>query len=139
MRDVMLIVHFIGLAMGLGTSLAFLFLGMASAKMEKSDAQKFMLNAFALTKMGQIGLVLLVVSGGYLMTPYWSTLSSQPMLIAKLVLVVVLAAFIGIISATARKAKKGDTEKHLKRIKPLGKLALLTALVIVVIAVYIFH
>ncbi len=139
MREIMLIIHFIGLAMGLGTSFGFMFLGIASSKMEQTEAQKFMLNAFALAKMGQIGLVLLIVSGGYLMTPYWKTLSSTPLLIIKLVLVIVLAALIGIISATAKKAKKGDTTLHLKNVRPIGQLALFTALAIVILAVYIFH
>ena len=139
MRDVMLIVHFIGLAMGLGTSIAFMFLGIASSKMEEKEAQKFRLNTFALTKMGNIGIALLIISGGYLMTPYWTILFATPLLIAKLVLVLALAAFIGIIGSFAKKAKKGDAEKFLKKIEPLGKLALLTALTIVVLAVFIFH
>lgn len=139
MRDVMLIVHFIGLAMGLGTSIALMFLGIASSKMEEKEAQTFRLNTFALTKMGNIGIVLLIISGGYLMTPYWTILFATPLLIAKLVLVLALAAFIGIIGSFAKKAKKGDAEKFLKKIEPLGKLALLTALTIVVLAVFIFH
>ena len=139
MRDVMLIVHFIGLAMGLGTSLAFMFLGIASSKMEEQEAQKFRLNSFALSRMGHIGLALLIISGGYLMTPYWSILTAIPLLIVKLALVLVLAALIGIISSYARKAKEGDTELYLKKIEILGKLALLTAIIIVILAVYIFH
>ena len=139
MREVMLIVHFIGLAMGLGTSLAFMFLGIASSKMEEQEAQKFRLNSFALSRMGHIGLALLIISGGYLMTPYWSILTAIPLLIVKLALVLVLAALIGIISSYARKAKEGDTELYLKKIETLGKLALLTAVTIVVLAVYIFH
>ena len=139
MRDVMLIIHFIGLAMGIGTSFAFMFLGIASSRMEEKEGQKFRLNTFALSKMGHIGLALLFISGGYLMTPYWKTLTTSPLLITKLVLVLALAAFIGIISSAANKAKKSDAETHLKKIESLGKLALLTGLAIVVLAVYIFH
>ena len=139
MRDVMLITHFIGLAMGLGTSLAFMFLGMATAKMEPEEAQKFQLNALSLSKMGHIGLALLIISGGYLMTPHWKALTSTPLLMIKFALVLVLGALIGIISAKARKAKQGDTAMHLKKIQPLGKLSLLTALAIVVLAVLTFH
>jgi uncharacterized membrane protein len=139
MKDILLIVHFIGLAMGLGTSLAFMFLGIASSKMEEKKAQEFTLNTFALSRMGQIGLTLLFISGIFLMGPYWETLSNAPLLIAKLVLVIILGALIGIISATAKKAKKGDTAIHLKKIEPLGKISLLTALAIVVLAVLIFH
>lgn len=135
----MLIVHFIGLAMGLGTSIGFMILGMASAKMEKAEGQKFMLNAFSLSKMGHIGLVLLFLSGGYLMTPYWSTLEHSPTLIAKLVLFVVLGGLIGMISSKAKKAKKGDAEKHMASIRPLGTVSLLVALTIVTLAVLTFH
>lgn len=135
----MLIVHFIGLAMGLGTSFAFMFLGIAASRMEKTESEKFRLNSFAISRMGHIGLTLLIISGGYLMTPYWKSLSSSPVLITKLVLVLVLAALIGIISSKARKAKKGDAEIHLKKIEPLGKIAMITALTIVVLAVYAFH
>ena len=139
MKDVMLIVHFLGLAMGIGTSFAFMFLGMASSKMEAKEAQKFTLNTFALSKMGHIGLVLLVLSGGYLMTPYWKSLASSPLLAAKLTLVILLGALIGIISSTAKKAKQGDADVYLKRIKTLGRLSMLTGLAIVVLAVLNFH
>ncbi len=140
MRDVMLILHFIGLAMGLGTSFAFMFLGIAGSKMEKAESQKFRLNTFALSTMGHIGLTLLIVSGIFLMKPFWSIVDKSPLLIAKLLLVVLLAALVGIISATARRAKKGDnTENNLKKIEPLGKLSMLTALAIVVLAVLFFH
>lgn len=139
MKDAMLIVHFIGLSMGLGTSFAFMFLGIASSKMEKEEAVKFMLKASSISTMGQIGLVLLILSGGYMITPYLPHLTEYPLLIAKLVLVVVLAALLGIISSNMRKAKKGNPETYLKKIAPLGRIALLTSLAIVVLAVLNFQ
>lgn len=139
MKDVMLITHFIGLALGLGTSFAFMFLGMASSKMEKAEAQKFLINSFALSKMGNIGLILLFISGGYLMTPYWSVLTHVPLLMVKLTLFLVLGGLIGYISALVKKAKQGDTEVYLQKISMLGKFAMLTGLTIVVLAVLVFH
>ena len=137
MREFMLILHFIGLAMGLGTSFAFFFLGRISAKMEPAAGKSFMLNAFSISTMGHIGLGLLFISGGYLMTPYWSILGSSPVLITKLTLFLVLGALIGIISSKAKKAKKGD-ESQLKAIPILGPLVLLTAIAIVICAVTFF-
>ena len=135
MRDVMLIVHFIGLAMGIGTSFAFMFLNIASAKLEKGEALKFGINSLVLSRMGHIGLALLIISGGYLMTPYWSVLSTMPFLMAKLGLVLVLILLVVILSIYAKKAKKGDAETHLKKIEPLGKISLLVGLTIIVLAV----
>lgn len=139
MKEALLFVHFIGLAMGLGTSLAFMFLGIAGSKMEGSERLKFMLNALALGKMGHVGLTLLVVSGLLLMMPYWESLTATPLLMAKLVLVLILGALIGIISSTAKKAKKGDPGVHLKKIATFGRLALLTSLLIVALAVIVFQ
>ncbi len=41
MREVMLIIHFIGLSMGLGTSIGFMILGNVASKLAKEDAKKF--------------------------------------------------------------------------------------------------
>jgi uncharacterized membrane protein len=89
--------------------------------------------------MGHLGLALLIISGGYLMTPYWSVLSTMTLLIFKLVLVLILILLVSIITINANKAKKGDAEKHLKKIQPLGRISLLVGLTIIVLAVYVFH
>jgi uncharacterized membrane protein len=138
MRDVMLILHFIGLAMGLGTSFAFMFLGRAASRMESVEAEKFRMQTFVLSRMGHIGLALLIISGGYLMTPFWAVLGSSPLLMAKLLLVLALAAIIGIISGKVRKAKQGDASK-LVGIEPLGIIGLLLGVMIVILAVLVFH
>jgi len=139
MRDAMLIFHFIGLAMSLGTSLAFIFLGIAASKMEKKEAQNFTLKTFALSKMGYIGIALMVLTGGYLMTPYWKVLADMPLLITKLSLVLALIIELFIIHYFAAKAKKGNTESNLKKIKTLGIFSLITTLAIVILAVTVFH
>jgi len=135
----MLIIHFIGLAMGLGTSFAFMFLGMSAAKMEKEEARKFSEKIMIVSRMGHIGLTLLIVSGIFLMSPYWQSLPEMPLLIAKLTLVVMLAILIVLIGAASRKAAQTKDEKYEKQVATLGKLSFLTALSIVVLAVYIFH
>ncbi|TFH25231.1 MAG: hypothetical protein E4H10_09600 [Bacteroidia bacterium] len=138
MRTAMLIVHFLGLAMGIGTSFAFFFLGIAGKKMEKEDRLKFALNSFALSRMGHIGLSMLIISGLYLITPFWASLASRPLLIAKLILVLTLIVTVSFATVYAQRAKKGDTLTNLKKIAALGKVSLLSGLAIVVLAVLIF-
>lgn len=137
MRSILLVFHFIGLAMGLGTSLAFMFLGIASAKMEAAEAKKFMLNTFSLSRMGHIGLTLLILTGLFLMAPYWANLTQSPLLITKLVLVLVLGVLIGINTSFAKKVKQGEAA-YLSRLQIFGRLSLLTTLAIVVLAVFNF-
>jgi len=135
----MLIVHFLGLVMGLGTSFAFFFLGVAGSKMEKEDRQKFTLNTLALSRMGHIGLTMLILSGLYLMTPYWKTLGARPLLIAKLCMVLVLIVSISIIGIYANRAKKGETGSNLKKIANLGKVSLIAGMIIILLAVLNFR
>lgn len=125
--------------MGLGTSFANMFLGIASSKMEASEAKKFRLHTLALSKMGQIGLVLLVISGIFLMTPYWQLLPSSPLLIAKLLLVAALVTMVTIISMAGARAKAGDADAQFKKIQPIGKVTLLVGLLIVILAVSYFR
>lgn len=139
MRETMLILHFIGLSMGLGVSFSHAFLGKETATMSPEETTKFRLHTLALTRMGHIGLGLLIISGLYLIIPYWRTLPSNPLLIAKLTLVITLAVLISIITVLGKKAKKGDANLHLNKMATLGKFTLLIALTIVVLAVSIFH
>lgn len=139
MRDIMLILHFIGLVMGLGTSFAHAFLDQVTSKMGVDEATKFRLQVMVLSRMGHIGITLLLISGIYLIIPYWSTLPHQPWLIVKLVLVAILIVLISLISRGVRKAHQTNATEQLKKIEPLGKLTLLIGLAILIVAVNVFH
>jgi len=139
MRELMLILHFLGLTMGLGTGFAHAFLGSITGKMSPEEAIKFRLNSLVLSRMGHTGIALLLISGFYLITPYWKVLSSFPLLMVKLGLVGVLIILITLIGIAGRKAKQGDAENQLKKMEFLGKLTLLVGISIVVLAVTIFR
>lgn len=135
----MLIFHFIGLTLGMGTGFAHAFLGAATTKMSADEVIKFRLNTLVLGRMGTIGIVLLLISGFYLITPYWKVLSSMPLLMVKLTLVAILITLISLIGISGKKAKNGDAERQLKKMATLGKLTLIISLAIVIVAVNIFH
>ena len=140
MRDAALIIHFIGLAMGLGTSFAFMFLGIASSKMEQKEAGKFMTNALVLSKMGNWGLVLLFLSGGYLATDLWANIFADTLFLTKMILFLALGALLGIISSNAKKAKAADDPNPIiQKIAGIGRFTMLIGLAIVIIAVLRFH
>jgi len=138
MRTAMLIVHLLGLTMGVGTSIGFVFLGIAGSKLEKEERKKFAMNASAMSTMGHIGLTMLIISGLYLITPFWGALAAMPLLIAKLALVLTLTVAVILASVYSNRAKKGDTENNLKKVALLGRVTLLCGITIVVLAVLIF-
>lgn len=138
-RDIMLILHFLGLALGIGNGFAHLFLGMATAKMSAEEGQSFAVKTFAVNKMGYIGLFLLVISGGYLMTPYWDSLLANHTLLTKLILVVVLILLIVVMNGLAKKATAEGGGESLMKIKKLGMITLPLGVIIVVLAILTFH
>ena len=139
MKVLMLTLHFVGLTMGLGTGFANAFLGTIASRMSAGEATRFRLRLLVLSKMGYIGILLLVISGLYMISPYWNVLASMPLLIAKLVLVGVLVLLVGLISIAGKNAKAGNAEVHFKKMERLGKMALLTGVAIVVLAATVFH
>ena len=139
MRELMLVIHFIGLAMALGAGIANIFLGAVASKLEPAERGSFMSKTTILGRMGQIGLGLLLLSGFYLMTPYWSMLGEMPWLKAKLGLVGLLLILISWALITLRRAKKQNNPAILARLRPLGILNLLIAIAIVILAVLTFH
>lgn len=139
MRDLMLIIHFIGLAMAVGTGFANLFLGIAASKLDPAERGSFMSRSMILGRMGQIGLGLLILSGFYLITPYWKVLGMMPLLITKLSLVGLLIISVILILFIVRKSKKQNNPALLSKIKPLGMFNFFIGIAIVIIAVLIFH
>lgn len=139
MRETMLIMHFIGLTMGLGTSFAHAFLAIATSKMQEDEARRFQLHSLVLSRMGHIGIGLLVISGLYLITPYWKELASLPLLVTKLVLVLALIILLILIEVRSKKAQNGDVTAQLKKMEALGKMTLIIGVLIVIIAVNVFH
>lgn len=119
-----LILHFIGLAMGLGTAFAHAFLGFTSSKLSKDEAIKLKSNTKILGRMGSIGLILLLVSGVYLILPFWNALSYRAMLQIKLLLFVVLIGFLAVMNIIERKAMKSDQpDGQNRKLEILGKFA----------------
>lgn len=137
MRDTMLILHFIGLAMGLGTAFAHAFIGFQAVKSTNEEANN--LNSKALSQMGTVGLILLIISGVYLIIPYWSALPFMPMLTVKLALVALLIILLSMIHYQSRKAIIEGRANQSKAVAVLGKISLTTTLAIVILAVLVFH
>jgi uncharacterized membrane protein len=139
MRELFLIIHFIGLTMALGTGFANMFLAAAASKLEPAERGVFMSRTTVLVRMGQIGLGFLLISGLYLITPYWKALGDLPTLIAKLTCVVLLIVMVTVISLRVRQAKKMNDPTLLAKLKPLGMINFFLGLAIVILAVLTFH
>lgn len=135
----MLIAHIVGVVLGVGASFSFLFMGLSLKKKTKEEADQLLLNLLPINLMGKIGLTLLILSGGYLMTPYWSIMTNMPYLMAKLILVAVLVVCIGIMEMYTKKAKQNNGGVYLDKLSGIGRFVLAIGVLIIILAVLTFH
>src|SRR5688572_6593133 len=141
MYEVFLILHFLGLALGVGTSFAFLTLGISTKSMTAEQRTEFMLRVAVLSKNGSIGLALLLVSGiGFLVirgvgaVMQWGGGAFH----TKLLLVAILAGFLGYSLVLLKKARLAQGGPALAKVPQVGRIMLLLGVTIVVLAVIAF-
>jgi uncharacterized membrane protein len=139
MRDIFLVTHFIGLTMAVGAGFANLFLGYAASKLDPAERGAFMSKLLILMRMGQTGLGLLLLSGFYLMNPYWNALPDMPTLIAKLSCVALLVIMVTVVSLLVRKAQRENDPTQMMKLRPIGMVNFFVGITIIILAVLTFH
>ncbi|HEX6271939.1 MAG TPA: hypothetical protein VFZ53_02820 [Polyangiaceae bacterium] len=140
MYDFLLILHFFGLALGVGGGLASFTLGLASKDMAPEERGKFLQRAAVLRKNGSYGLLLLIASGlGFVVERGFSNLTFRGggFFHAKLTLVVVMAGLLGYMQSQFKKAQGNPA--LMGRLLLLSRIMLVTGLTVIVLAVLAFH
>lgn len=142
MNDFLLILHFLGLALGVGTSFAFFTLGIATKDLPPTERLELMKRTASISKNGSIGLALLIVSGvGMLLTRGVSEVFAWggPAFHAKLTLVVVLCGFVGYSQVLMKRMRTGADPSVAARLPKIGRVMLFLSVSIVICAVLAFH
>jgi uncharacterized membrane protein len=139
---VLLMIHFLALAAGVGASFAMLTLGMASAGLEPAERRSFMLRAMAVSKNGGIGFLLLVLSGlgmFFMRGPASVMAAGGPAFHAKLTLVVIMAGVLGYSQVLRKRARQASDARAMAALPKVGIALLLLGVAIVVAAVIAFQ
>jgi uncharacterized membrane protein len=133
--------HFVGLALGVGTSFAVLTLGGAARDLSPEERTKFLLRAGALRKNGSYGLGLLILSGlgmfilrGPVEVMRWGGGAFH----LKLTLVVILIGLFGYSQVLAKKVRLAGGGPLLPKLSTLGRIMLALSIAIVASAVAAF-
>jgi hypothetical protein len=134
----LLMIHFLGLAMGLSTGFANMVMAGLIAK--AAPEEKPVLGRFppAMSRIGAIGLTLLWVSGIAIVLTRYGTFSILPRpFIVKLASVVLLTLAVIYINILMPRAQRGDAAA-MARIQTLGKLTGPLAIIAIIFAVITF-
>ncbi len=139
---VLKMIHFLGLALGVGASFAMLALGAASAGLEPAERRGFMLRAMAVSKNGSIGFLLLVLSGLgmlFMRGPGAVFAAGGPAFHAKLTLVVIMAGVLGYTQVLRKRARETGDAKAWALLPKVSTALLALSVAIVVAAVIAFQ
>jgi len=133
--------HFVGLALGVGTSFATLTLGAAARDLSPEERTRFMLRAGALRKNGSYGLGLLILTGlamfilrGPAEVMRWGGAAFH----LKLTLVVVLIGLFGYMQVILKKVRLAGGGPLMAKLPRLGLVMLLLSVSIIAAAVAAF-
>jgi uncharacterized membrane protein len=136
-----LFLHFIGLALGVGTSFAMLTLGAAGRDLGPEERTKFMLRVSALRKNGSYGLGLLILTGlamlllrGPAAVFAWGGGAFH----LKLTLVVILCGFFGYVQVLTKKIREAGGGPLMAKLPKLSLIMLGLSVAIVASAVAAF-
>lgn len=138
----LLFLHFIGLALGLGTSFAMLTLGAASRELGPEEQGKFMLRVAGLRKNGSYGLGLLILTGlamFILRGPAAVFAWGGPAFHLKLTLVVILVGFFGYMQVLTKKIREAGGGPLLAKVPKISMILLVLNVAIVASAVAAFR
>ena len=138
MRDIMLVFHELGLVLILGSAFVFLMIKENLKALQSSDSEKFykMSNKFRI--MTYIGFGIMILSGGYLMTPYWSTFGHLPLIHIKMTIVIIWLLGMAVLGMTSKKLKNDFPGKYFSRLVLMYALSLILGVSVVVIATLSF-
>lgn len=137
-----LFLHFIGLALGVGTSFAMMTLGATARELEPEDRSKFMLRVSALRKNGSYGLALLLLTGiamvvlrGPAAVFAWGGGAFH----LKLTLVLILCGFFGYMQVLTKKIREAGGGPLMAKLPKLSLIMLVLSVAIVAAAVAAFR
>jgi hypothetical protein len=136
--NVLLMLHFLGLAMGLSTGFATMVMAGVIAK--ATPDERVVLNRFppAMSKIGAIGLATLWVTGLLIVYTRYGTFAILPRpFIVKIASVVLLTLCVIYINILMPRAQRGD-QAAMARIQMLGKMTGPFAIIAIIFAVITF-
>ncbi len=138
MRNPMLIIHLLSVVMFVGAALSAFVLSKVANKFDSQFKLAINRALLSLNYLGKTGLTLLVITGGYLMTPYWKALGVMPLLVTKLSVVVILIVVLVLLSIKAKKAKKQPGDSTFGAVNKLNAVNLFLGVATIILAVLVF-
>jgi uncharacterized membrane protein len=141
MYQVLLALHFLGLALGVGAGFAQFTLGLSSRELPAGERTGLALRTMVLSKNGSYGLLLLVLTGvgmmlirGVSATFQWGGGAFH----GKLALVVIMFGVLGYSQVVGAKARRSGSVSQINKVRILSRVQLTLGILVVIAATVAF-
>lgn len=135
----MFIAHLLGLVLSLGSSIFFIVIKKQLSGINNTDPDMFAKISGVFRKMTYIGLITMIITGGSLMTPFWSVLANYPMLHIKFTIILVWFLALAFLGMRAKSKKKKSDQAYFSHIVLMNVLSIAFGIFIVITATLSFH
>lgn len=139
MKSIMLIFHFLGLAVSLGSIITFLVMRRTCSKVTSHESDYLLQNVRRILRLNHIGLGVMFLTGGYLMTPFWASFGQMPFMHIKFTAFLFWYGTLIALSIYTKKAQKSQLKLCNPRIGFLSFISLVFGLIAVTMATLQFH
>jgi uncharacterized membrane protein len=141
MYQVLLALHFLGLALGVGAGFAQFTLGLSSRELPAGERTGLALRTMAISKNGSYGLLLSILTGVGLMlirgvsaTFQWGGGAFH----GKLTLVVIMFGVLGYSQVVGAKARRSGSVSEINKVRILSRIQLTLGILVVIAATVAF-
>ena len=141
MYQVLLALHFLGLALGVGAGFAQLTLGLSARELSAGERTSLALRTLSLSKNGSYGLLLLIVTGVgmMLMRGVRATFAlGGGAFHGKLTLVVLMIGVLGYSQALGARARRSGSVSEMNKVRLLSRIQLTLGVLVVIAATVAF-
>lgn len=141
MRDILLTTHFFGLTISAGTGLYLAAMSRyAATHLPREQIKPLLLGpGGALSKVGNIGLAVMVVSGLAMALTSGGPAAFNHYFWIKMSLVTLVVIYVGLMNYLSHKARHEEGSETLLRMKKLGPVGLTLAVLTLAASVMSFH
>ena len=139
MREFVLIVHLLSLVLALGSMATFIIIRKDISRVSGCESNFALITIRKFLNIAYIGMLLMILSGLYLIIPYWPSLASMPLIHIKITVVVLWLIVLIILGVNLKRVKPESYLSYDAKIGLLSFLSVILGLIVVALAIFAFE
>ncbi len=139
MRELILIIHILSLILSLGSMTTFIIIRKDISRVSGCESNFALITIRKFLNIAYIGMFFMVLSGLYLIIPFWSAIGTMPLVHIKITAVVLWLFILILLGVSLKRIKPETYLSNDVKIGLLSFLSVLLGLIVVALAIFAFE